>query len=128
MRETANGFAGGGRINDDMGGRGGSPSDFAASATAAQRGGTGAEQGVTSSAIAGNPHSSAGFRRALMKTQSGSNRLKNQLPNGKTFAGKGYAKPNYFAQGGGRHGMHIGSGAPFTGPATGDSGAGFGGE
>lgn len=63
------------------------------------------------------PHSSAGFRRALMKTGRSGSKLKDQLPNKQSFGGKGFKKPNYFAQGGGRHGMHIGSGAPFTGAA-----------
>lgn len=79
-----------------------------------------------SSSLPGNPHSSRGFRKALMHTQRTSGRLKDQLPDKQSFSGKGYRKPSYFAQGGQRHGMHIGSGAPFTGPATGDAGAGFG--
>jgi hypothetical protein len=92
--------------------------DFSASASPDQRGGNGSD-GQT-------PHSSAGFRHALMKTARSGNRLKDQLPNKTTFGGKGFKKPNYFSQGGQRHGMHIGAGAPFTGPAAGDAGASFG--
>lgn len=72
------------------------------------------------------PHSSAGFRRALMKTARSGSTLKDQLPNKTSFGGKGFRKPNYFAQGGARHGMHVGSGAPFTGAAQ-QEGADFGG-
>lgn len=128
-------FQGTNRFNADANPRGGSPftgPDMGAS----QRAGFGAEQNpaatagqqVLSSAPRGNPHSSSGFRRALMKTERSGNRLKDQLPDKQTFGGKGFKKPNYFAQGGGRHGMHIGAGAPFTGPAAGDSGSNFGGE
>lgn len=53
-------------------------------------------------------HSSSGFRRALRKTSARNDRLAGQLP----ARGK---KANYFAQGGKRHGLHIGAGAPFTG-------------
>lgn len=122
-------FQGSSRFNADQGGRGGSPGAFGSSASAGQRGSFGAEQdsGVLSSSIPGNVHSSRGFRKALMKSGSRGNSLKDQLPDGTSFGGKGYRKPNYFSQGGGRHGMHIGAGAPFTGPAAGDSGAGFGG-
>jgi len=116
------------RIADDMGGRAGSPGDFGSSASAAQRGGNGAEQdsGVLSSSIPGNVHSSRGFRKALMKSGSKGNALKDQLPDKTSFGGKGFRKPNYFAQGGQRHGMHMGAGAPFTGHST-DTGADFGG-
>src|SRR5262249_39437975 len=101
------------RITDDLGGRGGSPSDFGASASAKQRGGVGMEQsntGVSSSNIPGAPHSSSGFRHALEKSARSSSRLKDQLPGKEDFGGMGFRKPNYFAQGGGRHGMHIGAG------------------
>jgi hypothetical protein len=77
--------------------------------------------------MAGNPHSSSGFRRALMKTARSGNRLKDQLPSKSTFGGKGFKKPNYFAQGAQRHGMHIGAGAPHTAGAR-DTGADFGGN
>jgi hypothetical protein len=110
----------GNRFNADQGagvGRGSSPVDFSASASTAQRGSVGSD--------GQNPTSSAGFRQALAKTGRSGNRLKDQLPNKKTFGGKGFKKPNYFAQGGKRHGLHMGAGAPFTGPAD---GADVGGE
>lgn len=110
----------GNRFNADMGagmGRGGSPYDTL-SAPANSRGGVGAETGgVAASNLSGNVHSARGFKRALEKTQSRSNRLAGQLPQKSNFGGPKFNKPNYFAQGGGRHGMHIGSGAPFTGAA-----------
>jgi hypothetical protein len=128
------GFQGSNRFNADARGRGSEPFTGPDMNTS-QRAGFGAEQNpnakggqeVLSSAPAGNPHSSSGFRRALMKTARGGNRLKDQLPNKKTFGGKGFTKPNAFAQGGKRHGMHIGAGAPFTGPSSDDTGANFGG-
>ena len=121
------------RIADDTGGRGGSPSDFGASATTAQRGSFGSEQNpaapagqnVLQNSPAGNPHSAAGFRRALMRTARKGSSLKDQLPDKTTFSGKDFAKPSSFAQGGRRHGMHIGSGAPFAQPAS-DAGEDFG--
>lgn len=108
------------RINDDYEqGRGGSsfdPSHTNAPATA--RGGYGAETtGVTNSALSGNVHSARGFRRALKSTQARGNKLSDQLPSKRDTSGPGYQKPNYFGQGGQRHGMHIGTGAPFTGGA-----------
>lgn len=111
---------GSGRFQDDGGtGFRANTADFSSAAGPGQRGGTGAEQGVTSTAIAGNPHSSHGFKRALMKTQrSQGGTLKGDIANKTHFGGSGFKKPNYFAQGGGRHGMHIGSGAPFTGAAN----------
>lgn len=81
-----------------------------------QRGGTGSESS-----------SSAGFRQALSKTQRRGSSLKDQLPSKRIFGGKGFKKPNYFAQGGKRHGMHIGAGAPVVTPAS-DSGEDFGGQ
>jgi len=127
-------FQGSNRFNADPNERGGGPFTGPDMQTS-QRAGFGAEQNpsgepgqqVLSSAPQGNPHSSSGFRRALMRTARAGNRLKDQLPNKTTFGGKGFSKPNYFAQGAGRHGMHIGAGAPFTGPAAGDTGANFGG-
>lgn len=112
------------RIPDDPGIRGGSPFDPSHSnAPPSARGGFGAEtSGVQSSQLSGNVHSSRGFRRALRSTQSRSSRLSGQLPSKKSFGGPSFRKPNYFAQGEGRHGMHIGSGAPFVG-ATRESGA-----
>lgn len=124
-----------GRFNPDMGGKGGSPGGFQNKASFAQRGSFGSEQNpsatagggdMLSSSLPGNPHSSSGFRRALERTQRTSGRLKDQMPDKTSFAGKGYNKPNYFAQGGKRHGMHIGAGSPFTGAAQ-DTGADFGG-
>jgi len=114
------------RIPDDPGagdGRGGSPFDPThTNAPANARGGFGAETtGVTSSQLSGNVHSSRGFRRALKESQR-SNRLAGQLPSKKAFSGPSFKKPNYFAQGEARHGLHVGSGAPFTG-ATKESGA-----
>lgn len=101
---------------------------------APQRAGFGSEQNpaaqpqeVLSSSPAGNPHSSSGFKRALERTARSSSRLKDQLPSKNGFSGPGFKKPNYFAQGGKRHGMHMGAGAPVTQPAD-DTGAGFGGE
>lgn len=110
------------RIQDDDGagtGRGGSPFDPTHSYAAMNaRGGMGAETGgVQASNLSGNVHSARGFKRALEKTQSRSNRLAGQLPQKSNFGGPKFRKPNYFAQGGSRHGMHIGSGAPFTGAA-----------
>jgi hypothetical protein len=111
------------RFNADDGAgteRGGSPFDPThTNAPPNARGGVGAEtSSVESSQLSGNVHSSRGFRKALKSTQSRSNRLSGQLPSKDSFGSKGFKKPNYFSQGGGRHGMHIGSGAPFTGAAT----------
>lgn len=116
------------RFNADPGAgmeRGGSPFDPThMNAPMDARGGTGAETtGVQSSQLSGNVHSSSGFRRALKNTQGRSNRLSGQLPAKQSFGGKGFKKPNYFAQGGGRHGMHIGSGSPFTGAAQQEGGS-----
>lgn len=102
----------------DANSRGGSPLGMN-NPSPDQRGGIGAN--------GQEPHSSSGFRRALMKTARSGNKLKDQLPSGKGFSGQGFRKPNYAFQGGQRHGMYIGSGAPFTGPAAGDAGDGFGG-
>lgn len=115
------------RFNADQGGGfRGNPADFGSNASPFQRGGMGAEQGMVSSAPAGNPHSSTGFRRALMRTARSSGRLKDQLPQKSTFGGKGFRKPNYAFQGGQRHGMHVGAGAPAINPAE-QEGASFGG-
>ena len=107
------------RINDDPGIRGGSPFDPShTNAPMNARGGFGAEtSGVQSSQLSGNVHSSRGFRRALKQTQQRSNRLAGQLPNKTNFGGPSFKKPNYFAQGGGRRGLHIGSGGPATIPS-----------
>jgi hypothetical protein len=95
-------------FNADANERGGSPFGMNP-ASPDQRGGMGAN--------GQQPHSASGFRRALMRTARTSGRLKDQLPNKTSFGGKGFAKPSYFAQGGQRHGLHMGSGAPFTGAA-----------
>lgn len=125
-------FQGRNRFNADNGIRGGNPNPVPGMGTP-QRAGFGSEQNpsappqqVLSSAPQGNPHSSSGFRRALEKTQRSQNRLTQHMPGKSTFGGKGFAKPNYFAQGGQRHGLHMGAGAPFVGPATSDES--FGGE
>ena len=107
------------RIPDDPGMEdrgGGSPFDLShTNAPANARGGFGAEtSGVTSSKLSGNVHSSRGFRRALRSSQQRSDRLAGQLPSKRDTSGQGFTKPNTFAQGGKRHGMHIGSGAPAT--------------
>jgi len=82
------------------------------------RGGHGDEESdIVSSNPPGNPHSSRGFRRALMRTQRSQGTLKDKLADKQHFGGPGFRKPNYFAQGGRRHGMHIGSGAPPVTPA-----------
>lgn len=114
----------GNRIMDNKGaGFRGNPADFGSSASSGQRGGWDSEQdpaaamgggSMLSSQLPGNPHSTRGFRKALEKTSRTSGGLKNQMPDKVTFGGKGYKKPNYFAQGGKRHGMHISTGAPHT--------------
>jgi hypothetical protein len=115
------------RIGADTGGGfRGNTADFDTSFAAHQRGGFGAEQdparnpgqSMVSNQLPGNPHSSSGFRRAIKSAGRSGNSLKDKLPSGVTFGGKGFRKPNYFAQGGKRHGMHISTGAPHTGAAT----------
>lgn len=110
-------------FSPDSGPRGGSPNPMrGGGASYPQRAGFGSEQNpsgtpgqeVLTSTMPGNPHSSAGFRAALKKSARSQSRLKDQLPSGQNFSGDGFKKPNYFAQGGARHGIHIGSGAPFT--------------
>lgn len=128
------------RLYDDMGGGfRGNTASFGAGAKPSQRGGFnseqdptasgskgGAGQEVLSSQLPGNPHSSRGFRRALYRSQARGNRVAQDMPDKTTFGGKGFKKPNYFAQGGRRHGMHISTGAPAT--SGGDSGSDFGGS
>jgi len=117
-------FQGRNRFNADKGIRGGNPNPGPGMG-APQRAGFGSEQNpsapggqeVLSSSPAGNPHSSSGFKRALEKTARTSSRLKDQLPSKNDFGGKGFRKPNYFGQGGRRHGMHMGAGAPVVKPA-----------
>lgn len=109
----------GGRIKNDPGaGWRGNTADFGMSADAGNRGGTGDTEGSNK----GGPHSSAGFKRALVATERGQGRLSGDIASRKHFGGKGFNKPNYFAQGGRRHGLHMGSGAPATTPAM-DTGA-----
>lgn len=124
------------RFNADSGsGFRSNAADFSGTASPSQRASFGAEQNpsgapgqqVVSSQLAGNPHSSAGFRRAIKSAGRSKSSLKDQLPNKTTFNGKGYNKPSSFAQGGKRHGMHISTGAPHIGTATqegSDSGGG----
>jgi hypothetical protein len=122
-------MATGNRFNADQGGRGGSSSDFSANAPET-RGGNGADgqDTVDSSAMPSNVHSSSGFRRALERSsRSGGNKLVGAITSKTNFGGKGFRKPNYFAQGGQRHGMHMGSGAPAINPAE-STGSGFGGN
>lgn len=126
----------GNRISDDSGsGFRSNPASFEAGAAFSQRGSFGAEQdpnakagtgSMISNQLPGNPHSSSGFRRAIKSAGRSGNRLKNQLPDKTSFGGKGYRKPNYFAQGGKRHGLHISTGAPHTSGAT-QEGSDFGG-
>jgi hypothetical protein len=101
-----------GRMADDGGsGFRANPFDGGFNLSDDDRGGTGAEQ----SQMGGShsvPHSSSGFRRALEKTERNQGKL-----SGSIAAKAGGNQPNYFAQGGKRHGMHIGNGAPFTGSA-----------
>ena len=120
-------MANGGRIPDDPGlserGGGSAYSEehnfMGGGSPLSSRGGFGAETtGVTSSKLSGNVHSSRGFRRALKQTQQRSDRLAGQLPSKQSFGGPGFNKPNYFGQGGNRRGLHIGSGAPATLPAS----------
>src|SRR5262249_46288206 len=88
-RRADMGFMGRDRFNVDKGaGARGNPADFGAGASTSQRASFGSEQNpnatdnqeVLSSAPAGNPHSSRGFRKALEKTQRSQSRLKDQLP------------------------------------------------
>lgn len=117
----------GNRFNADPGsGFRANTSDFGASASSGQRGGNDSEQNpvkvagqqVLSSALPGNPHSSSGFKRAIKSAGRSGNRLKDAMPQGTSFGAKGFRKPNYFAQGGKRHGLHISTGAPHTSGAT----------
>lgn len=118
---------GSGRIKADPGaGWRGNPADFGSSASSADRGSFGAEQSpgmdsgqpVMSSSLPGNPHSSAGFRRALEHTARTGNKTLSSSISGSNFSMGKNRKPSYFAQGGRRHGMHIGSGAPPITPAA----------
>lgn len=108
----------GGRIQDDKGIRGGSPFAVESSYHPAEQRNT----GMASSALPGHPHSSEGFRRAIKRATNSPSRLVDKTH----FGGNGFTKPNYFAQGGQRHGMHIGSGAPAIRPARHLGGGSFG--
>ena len=110
----------GGRFGDDTGGGfRGSTAAFGASASGETRGGFGAgpNNNVTSSNLPGSPHSSTGFRRALERTAQHGNRVVSGIKSRDFSMGKN-RKPNYFAQGGHRRGLHIGAGAPVTTPAS----------
>jgi|SRR6267142_2621555 len=113
-----------GRIKADPGaGWRGNPADLNFSADAGDRGGTGDTEGSNK----GGPHTSGGFRRALEKTERTAGRLSGDIASRQHFGGKGFKKPNYFAQGQRRHGMHVGAGAPAVTPAM-DTGSDSGGE
>ena len=123
------------RFNADTGGGfRGNTADFGSTASSSQRGSWNSEQDpaatpgqqVLSNQLPGNPHSSSGFKRAIRAAGRNRTSLKDQMPQGQTFSGKGYRKPSYFAQGGKRHGLHISTGAPATSGAT-QEGADFGG-
>jgi hypothetical protein len=115
-----------GRIRADSGsGWRSNAADYNMALGVPDRGSVGAEQNPSMSdgqpqmagQPSGNPHSASGFRRALMKTERTQGRLAGDIASRNDFGGKGFRKPNYFAQGGKRHGMHMGSGAPVTTPA-----------
>lgn len=118
---------GSGRIKADPGaGWRGNTADLGAGADTSDRGAFGAEQSpnfssgqpVMSSSLPGNPHSSAGFRRALEHTaRTGNKSLSSSISKSDFSLGKN-RKPSYFGQGARRHGMHIGSGAPPITPAA----------
>ena len=108
-----------GRIKTDPGsGFRANTADFNFNAGVGDRGGTGDTEGSNK----GGPHSAAGFRRALEHTERTAGRLSGDISSRKDTSGQGFKKPNYFAQGQRRHGLHMGSGAPVTTPAM-DTGA-----
>lgn len=120
-------MAGTNRLNADTGGGfRGNTADFGSGAGAPDRGGFGAEQNpsgnqsqsMVSNQLPGNPHSSSGFKRAIKSAGRSRPSLSSNLADKTSFGGKGFRKPNYFAQGGKRHGMHISTGAPHTAGAT----------
>lgn len=103
-----------GRIRTDPGsGFRANTADFGVNFNDGNRGGTGDDEGNNK----GGPHSSAGFKRALMNTERTAGRLSGDIASRKHFGGQGFRKPNYFAQGQRRHGMHVGAGAPAVTPA-----------
>ena len=113
-----------GRMADDDGsGFRSNTADFGISYGGGDRGGTGDDSGPNKGTP--QPHSSAGFKRALMSTERSAGRLSGAITD-QGFGGKGFRKPNYFGQGGRRHGMHIGAGSPPITPAT-DAGSDAGG-
>jgi len=111
------GMRGGGRFSDGVGsGFRSNAADFNASAETGERGGYGAEthgDGTLSSNLPGNPHSSYGFRRAIREAGNKGNSVIGGIHKRNFSMGKN-AKPSYFAQGGHRHGLHMGAGAPAT--------------
>lgn len=112
------------RIKDDDGaGFRANTADFGMSLDSGDRGSVGDDEGNNK----GGPHSSAGFKRALVSTERSAGRLSGDIANRTHFGGKGFKKPNYAFQGGRRHGMHIGSGSPVVTPAQ-DTGSESGGE
>lgn len=103
-----------GRIRNDSGsGFRSNAADFGVNFNDGNRGGTGDDEGNNK----GGPHSSAGFKRALMNTERTAGRLSGDIARRKDFSSGSNRKPNYFAQGGRRHGLHMGAGAPATTPA-----------
>ncbi len=119
-----------GRLKADLGaGWRGNTADFGSNVSMSSRAGagSGADDNQVTNSMPGSVHTAAGFRRALESTERTAGRLSGDIANRTHFGGKGFRKPNYFAQGGRRHGLHIGSGAPPVTPAM-DTGADSGGE
>jgi len=115
-----------GRMADDDGaGFRGNTADFGVDFGSGDKGGVGDDSGSNKGAP--QPHSSAGFKRVLMHTEKTQGRLSGAIASKTDFGGKGFRKPNYFGQGGRRHGMHIGAGSPPITPAT-DTGSDAGGN
>lgn len=113
-----------GRIRTDPGsGFRANTADFGFDAGIGDRGGTGDVEGSNK----GGPHSSSGFKRALMHTERTAGRLSGDIASRKDFSSGSNRKPNYFAQGSRRHGLHMGSGAPAVTPAM-DASSDAGGE
>jgi hypothetical protein len=113
-----------GRIAPDPGaGFRANTADFNFTAAPGDRGSVGDTEGSNK----GGPHSSSGFRRALEHTERTAGRLSGDIASRQHFGGQGFKKPSQFAQGGRRHGMHIGAGAPAITPAM-DTGSDSGGE
>ena len=94
------------------------PSDSTVGMDSRAGAGSGADDNQITNTMPGSIHTSSGFRRALEHTErtQGSG-LSGDIASRQHFGGKGFKKPNYFAQGGKRHGMHIGSGAPAIVPS-----------